>query len=443
MGRTKNLLERPPDIIGRVLSHLSQLAACKVIEELIRRLRSLEIPGSELKSPETYYEFQRLLYSHLIQVERRQSEATRNVKRERASKSVPAAPEGSWELEQVVLDRIARQFRSVGDGLAWRIHRFDRRIILALSQNQPPGPMHGKVGLEREIEEVQTIWEREGAFALLHGVTNCMRIADLTKFVDGRALLVEVKAKRTGPSAAQLKRIQEAIHVINEGAPLRGADGSLSNLFVAKQPFNAHLRRLANALERADADGMSATRLGQEWVVMCLSLTSPKLPPDESARAEFDAMRTSALEKAGMAGPGQHHLRGVRPDAIGRDPTLAPFSIYPFSPDTCARLTCELLNYESVMRWERVAAAFQAQGFQVACPLPESNAPISGSAAVLNATKGSMGMTIHGTGITQMLYELVDPKIWAAAAAEAFESWVGSIPPSGVFTFANERAVWR
>ena len=66
-----------------------------------------------------------------------------------------------------------------------------------------------------------------------------------------------------------------------------------------------------------------------------------------------------------------------------------------------------------------------------------------GSAAVLHASRDSRGVTIHGTGVTQILYELIDPKTWAAAAAEAFEAWPGSTPSSGVFTFANERAVWR
>src|SRR5205809_1212047 len=176
--RSAGLLDRGPDIIGKALTHPAQLAACQVIEDLIRRLRTLKIPDTHLGAPKPYYEFQRLLFSHLIDVERRQAAATRNVKRERVGKTVPAAPQGSWALEQLVLDRIARQLRSVGDGLAWRVHRFDRRIIFALSRNQPAGPMYGKAGLATEIEEVQTVWRNEGVFALLHGVTNCLRIAD-------------------------------------------------------------------------------------------------------------------------------------------------------------------------------------------------------------------------------------------------------------------------
>src|SRR2546430_16872178 len=50
-------------------------------------------------------------------------------------------------------------------------------------------------------------------------------------------------------------------------------------------------------------------------------------------------------------------------------------------------------------------------------------------------------LTIHGTGATQILYELIDPNTWAAAAAEAIVAWPGSTSSSGVFAFANERAV--
>jgi hypothetical protein len=74
------------------------------------------------------------------------------VKRMRAGKPPqPGAPEPqsgldprqpeTWRLERDVCERVARQLRCVGDALAWRVFGFQRRYILALCRNDPPGVM--------------------------------------------------------------------------------------------------------------------------------------------------------------------------------------------------------------------------------------------------------------------------------------------------------------
>src|SRR5260370_42101253 len=63
----------------------------------------------------------------------------------------PARPE-TWRLEHDVCERVARQYRCVGDALAWRVFGFQRRHIIALCQNEPAGVMAGKAGLAAELE---------------------------------------------------------------------------------------------------------------------------------------------------------------------------------------------------------------------------------------------------------------------------------------------------
>jgi hypothetical protein len=81
-----------------------------------------------------------------------------------------------WSTERRVWDRIQRQFRAVCDALAWRMFRFDRRYIIAMSRSADPGPM-GKEVLPYELGRVQELWEQDGVFGLLHDLTNCLRIA--------------------------------------------------------------------------------------------------------------------------------------------------------------------------------------------------------------------------------------------------------------------------
>jgi hypothetical protein len=50
-------------------------------------------------------------------------------------------------------------------------------------------------------------------------------------------------------------------------------------------------------------------------------------------------------------------------------------------------------------------------------------------------------VTVHAAGINQILFELVEPKTYALAVREIFDRRRRF--GSGMFTFRNERAVWR
>ena len=57
----------------------------------------------------------------------------------------------TWQFEHDMCERVGRQFRCVGDALAWRVFGFQRKHIIALCQNAPPGIMAGKEGLPAEL----------------------------------------------------------------------------------------------------------------------------------------------------------------------------------------------------------------------------------------------------------------------------------------------------
>jgi hypothetical protein len=189
-------MERGPEIVDAALQDPRQQQTYVTIRALIRELRTL-------RNDADCYAFQRVLYSYLIDAEEAQAEASRNVKRLRNRKPVPASQSGNWEIDLLVADRIVRQLRSVGDALAWRVFGFDRRLLLAYSRNDPTGPMYGKAGLESEIREIMHVWKEERCFALLHGVTSALRVADLTKFTKAGPRIVETKVGRRKIPSAQ------------------------------------------------------------------------------------------------------------------------------------------------------------------------------------------------------------------------------------------------
>jgi hypothetical protein len=115
----------------------------------------------------------------------------------------PNQPE-TWEIERDVNERLGPQHRCVGDALAWRVFGFQRKEIVALSQNAPPGPIAGKSGLQAELHAVAEA-RAEGKFALLHDLTNCLRIGDITVFsADGTTWnTIEVKSNPNRTASKQ------------------------------------------------------------------------------------------------------------------------------------------------------------------------------------------------------------------------------------------------
>ena len=68
----------------------------------------------------------------------------------------------------------ARQVSGVDDLQDLWVFGFDRRHIIALCQNEPPGVMAGKAGLTAELQRIEQAWKEDGQFAILHDLTNCL-----------------------------------------------------------------------------------------------------------------------------------------------------------------------------------------------------------------------------------------------------------------------------
>ena len=71
---------------------------------------------------------------------------------------------------------------------------FQRGTIIALCQNASPGMMAGKEGLAAERARVDQAYREGGEFAILHDLTNCLRIGDVAVFGnDGTSETLEIK----------------------------------------------------------------------------------------------------------------------------------------------------------------------------------------------------------------------------------------------------------
>lgn len=441
--------------LDALLRHSAQRETFRRIRAHIADLRCCE-------SPLDFYDFQVELLRDAHRVDDRRAECTRIVKRLRAGKSFPAdgpaPPEAgdlndpaTWEFEAFVHERLFRQFRSVGDGLAWRAYGYDRRAILALSRNASPGPlvkMAGSgddpaTGLAHELGCVQEIWRERARFALLHDLTNCLRIADVSEIdEDGKAWLHEVKANPTNKSPKQLTRMHEAVDSVMSDGPLPGGtpDAKLVGLTA---PYRTNLRQLADLLELAHAKGTRGMKLTEGRAIVATSLLdlSARVGPDQAEGLRLiQSERHRAIQRAGIALV-SHHLRGFSADQAARSAVSVPWAIYPLHPDDCAALVCDLVVFETIVSADHVAGVLRDQGLQVELVLPDAHEELVDSQSIFLVRVGDRQLTVHAGSLTPLLFELLEPTAWAEGISELITS--GDLVAQPVPVFAGERATWQ
>lgn len=439
------LVSLGPQLSSAVMSHPAQRASFSRTGGLIGDLRACEQPGD-------FYELQRRLFGYLYQVEERRGQCSRMIKRLRRGRGAPqdVAPPPqsgdpgtaeSWELEAYVYERVARQLQMVGDGLAWRCFGYDRRVILTLCRNASPGPMYGKDGLPHELARIQELWENDGHFALHHDLTNCLRIADLTEFTgDGGALLREIKRK-PHTEKAQMDRAQAAVDALMHGGELPGPRRD-ARLIQLAEPYVTNLDQLGELIQMAKDRGCAGTALSQGRALVASSLPAclTRWGADHAEQGRVLAStRQQAIEQAGIA-TAMHHIKGISGDTASRSPIMAAWSIYPFSPEECAALICDLLVFETVISGESLVASIEQAGLRGELLLTPIDIQVGDATGVLRAHWRERALTWHAHSLGQVLYELAEPETLARGTREALQ--LDHPPAEPVMVYTGEARMW-
>jgi hypothetical protein len=331
-----------------VLLHPRQLAALGILAGLIGQLRACE-------NVEDGYEFQQELLRRRVEVDEDGLEFRRAVRRIRGGKPPqPGAPEPqsgldpssveAWQTEHFVCERLGRQYRDIGDALAWRVFGFQRKYILALSRNDPPGSMARKAGLAKEQETVEKAWREDGRFALMHDLTNALRIGDITVFTDSGPKIIEVKTDPKRRNATQQRRIEAAELALQGAGPLPGPD-IMERLYDLDVPLQTHLAVLADGLERAAREGIFAAKLpgARALTVTDIFGCNAQGWTEEEYQDRLQRKHDGTLRRARIGPQGREdNVHATNLDLVARDPRRVPFAAYPFHPMACARLISDL-----------------------------------------------------------------------------------------------------
>jgi len=432
--------------MARVMQHPAQEANVEIVAALIQELRAC-------RSPIEFDECQRRLFQVIYSREEHKAECRRCAHRlergRRLPDPLPQLPAGAdpgdpetWRTEDLVFDRICRQLRTVGDGLAWRASGHDRRYLIALSSNASPGPMAGKSGLPHELGATAGM-RAAGSFGLLHDLTNCLRIGDVTEFrPDGSKLLYEIKSSPSAKTGPQRRRMEAAIEAVMAGGELPGRPGT--RIITPAARCRTHIRSFASVIEQAHAQGIASTSISNSRAVTACSF--PTLASTrggagpEQLTGDFAAARQDALTKTGIASA-LHHVRVMSPtrnhDFV---PSVMPFALFPISPLLAALLICDYIIFDITAAPERITRTMTRYGITTDIPLALTNDTLTAPDTVIRLSKGPRTLRLHPGALYEFMIECLDLASWAQANAEILD--VPGLPPHPVLALSTTR-VWR
>ncbi|WP_433894216.1 hypothetical protein [Streptomyces sp. CA-111067] len=445
-----------------MLMHPRHQAMQPVLAKLIQQLRNCD-------TVEAGVVFQRDLLTRLLKVEEDRRGFKRAAKRIGRKKSPhPEAPEpqsgrdiadvATWLFEHDVCDRLARQLRSVGDALAWRVFGFHRPFILALCRNDPPGPMFGKLGLQAELDRVERAFTQDKSFTLLHDLTNCLRIGDVTVWDEvNPPRTEEIKTNPDNHRNIQIRRINQARAAVRHGGPLPG-DNPSELLHDLDLPLRTHMNLLSDALQQAAAEGIYSTPVPGSRILSVVDQFGCSQQGMSSAvfNERLQQSYGAALRSAGIAtGREDHNIHATSIDSTARDPLRVPWANYPLQPATCARLIGDYASVTVETSGPALARLLEVSGLDARWVRPPGKADLKQGEVLMEvhhqeqlravALPGGFTMTpgwtlqMRRSELDRYLIELLQPGTWVAgikhvlAARQAGQPWPH---------YRNEHEIW-
>lgn len=438
----------PLERANRVILHPMHQEGIATLAQLVVALR-------QCRSSEDYYRFQQDLLAKVLAVQGHRAQCRRIAKLLRQGKKLPAdapelrssepatAPE-TWDLEADVCERVDRQLRSIADALAWRVFNFDRRVIIALSRNQHPGPMVGKKGFAAECAFVADFWHDDRRFVLLHDLTTCLTIGDATSFKEVgnayEAYLHEIKTDPNRRESQQLRRQRMAEEAIRSGGPLPG--GLSGRIVQLDLPYKTHLELLATAFNLAHDRGVQGMKVpgGRALVASDIVRGYDLWPEQEFVDRTADEHR-QALKRAHIL-EASDLVYARSDDLAARSPTMPPWAIYPLPPMWCARLIVDYAMYFVTMSSESLLAALDDVGLSPEWTLAREQAIVRPDQVVLRAHNGARAIELRWAELQRrLLLEMADLPTWAEGVAQLVARNDSGRHPWQ--SFAEEWKVWN
>ena len=355
--------------------------------------------------------------------------------------------------QQEILERVGRQelvakasqhtLRQVGDGIAWRALRYDRRAFTILGEGERVGRLARGVGRDAELAELGRLWEEEGVFAIHNDLTNCLRHGDLTALRerDGGidVTLIEVKAGERPDDTPQLQRLARATELLREHRQL--GDGDVLHVTVVPAAYETYLGILPDLIATARDVGFAWARPHECLLVGAVDYRVWGQDVNGySGRSQLERRQVGWASEEPETLDWIAALRRIR-DRGWSFSSLAPYTIFPLSAEDVADIVMGFVDVVCSIHLPSLERALTRDGVEVAVRRAGE-----GEAIFLEAQRRGVGVRVPAHLREQMMVELMTPEALFALLDHVLtlnEQRPAEANDRRVVSFADEAAVWE
>jgi hypothetical protein len=355
--------------------------------------------------------------------------------------------------QQKILARVGQQelvarasqhtLRQVGDGIAWRALRYDRRAFTILGEGERVGRLARGVGRDAELAELGRLWEEEGVFAIHNDLTNCLRHGDLTALRerDGGidVTLIEVKASERPDDTPQLRRLERATELLGEGRQV--SDAGVVHVTVVPAPYESYLGSLPEMIATARDVGFAWARPHE-----CLLVGAVDYRVWGRESSEYSRRSDAERRRIGWGGEEPETLGWTASMRRMRDrgwsfSSLAPYTIFPLDGDDVTDVVMGFVDLAYGLHLPVLERALTRDAIEV-----RVRRAGEGSFLFLEAARRGVAVQVPAHLREQMMVELMTPDALFALLDHVLqlnEERPEEANDRRVVTFADEVAVWE
>ena len=456
--------------------HPEQIKAFENIETLIEEVR-------RCREPIQYRTVQQHLGEYIEHADNTAEEASSRLKliethlrrlpynknvidRQSAQKKLEQDKEQA-DLERERYRRLGRQYRSIGDAMAWQLYGFRALPIYALGLNASPGPISQskKRGADAEAKKVDELWDEYQAFALRHDYTNLLRVWDLSIFYPddiNLAYIMEVKAEDGEVEPKQKKIGQIVSDLVGKNEFIR-PDGEL---FVHRKlvshasdgAIKTNMSLLWQALIQSKKEAIGHAANSYLSVTVGDLTNSAKLPDDQLVRTWKEKTEEILFPHTWPI----YCIDELRSDSkfrLSKPSFGAPYTIFPIASDYAAAIVTGFIKIHYRLNTNAITRSLRDAGLEAKCFLGDYRNPggqllDSKRSAYFQVQRGAITLNIHALPVEQLLFEglpLEDLVASVISQCEAEEKQREKSPNYGkqnvrrfhsMSTYTSMEAVW-
>lgn len=168
-----------------------------------------------------------------------------------------------------------RLLKVLGSTVAWVLLDFDRPYIRTFSRNLDPGFISGKEGLKLEMIALRASFSRPNCAGVLHDITNCLRIGDLSMIGPNHSIrtvelkIVKNEGKMGGRDHRQYARGRDIREFYDTGRSTKITPGLTTIRHIARKRDRHNWQQLCHVIRKAEKYGI-ATKMVEKCLTYCV-----------------------------------------------------------------------------------------------------------------------------------------------------------------------------